>query len=392
MLYRRFMVRSGPAKVYFGIGSIEELDPWVRSYRRVFIVTGRHSARVSGALDDVVGILSKHGIEYGIYDKVLSNPTTDMVDEAASMIQGGGAEAVIVIGGGSVIDTAKIASVIARCGGYAREYLKGIRKPYASIPLVAINLTHGTGTEADRYAVITIMETNEKIGVASEYFYPSISIDDPRYLKTLPRNQTIYTALDAFYHALESATSKTGSPYTEMLGEKTVELIAKWLPLAIKNPGDIEARYWLLYASMIAGISIDHGRTHLIHAMEHALSGINPRLAHGAGLAILGPHIVKLVYKTKPETTYKLLRHIDPALKPKPEYAIQAAKTVKEFQEKIGFKEKLENYGFTTQHIEKIKQITLESLKHLAELAPFKITPELIEDIYKNTLEDKDPA
>ncbi len=103
---------------------------------------------------------------------------------------------VIAIGGGSVIDTAKVASVVAASGGRVEDYLYFRMKTKRMIPLIAINLTHGTGTEIDRYAVITIDETRGKRGIGIRY--PDISFDDPRYTLTLPENQTLYTSLDAF--------------------------------------------------------------------------------------------------------------------------------------------------------------------------------------------------
>jgi len=384
----KFTVRSGFVKIYFGVGSVGALRGWVRGFRRVFVVTGKASARVSGALQDVEGILKELGIKYRIFDGVVPNPTVSIVNELATEMWRFSSEAAIAIGGGSVIDAAKLASVIARCGGDVRDYLKGIREPYTSLPLAAVNLTHGTGTEADRYAVATIEETSEKVGLGSECMYPSVSIDDPNYLKTLPKEQTLYTTLDALYHSIESATSASSSPYTELLAEKAVELIVKWLPVVVNDLSNLEARYWLLYASMIAGISIDHGRTHLIHALEHALSGLNPKLAHGCGLAIIGPHIVELIYKARPETMHKLLKHIDPTLKPTVEHAEKAAKALRKFQEQVGFKEKLTDYEFTAKHLSRVKKLTMKSQEHLIKLAPFKVTDSMIERIYRSALQD----
>ena len=384
----RFVVRSGFVKIYFGAGSVGALRGWVRGFRRIFVVTGGASAKVSGALREVEGILKELGVKYGVFDGVVPNPTVSVVNELAAEMWRFSSEAAIAVGGGSVIDSAKLASVIARCGGDARDYLVGVREPYTSLPLAAVNLTHGTGSEANRYAVATIEETSEKIGLGSECMYPSISIDDPNFLKTLPREQTLYTTLDALYHAIESATSAAASPYTEMLAEEAVKLIVKWVPEAVKDPSNLEARYWLLYASMIAGISIDHGRTHLIHAVERALSGINPKLAHGCGLAIIGPHIVELIYKVKPEAMQKLLKHIDPALKPAADYAERAAEALKKFQEDVGFKEKLADYEFSTKHASKVKKLTLKSQEHLVKLAPLRVTEAMIGRIYRSTLQD----
>jgi len=384
---RSFGVKLGPLQVVFGPNTIGCLEPWLERHKSVAIITGRSSAEKSGALKDLLELLDKSGVTYDIYRNVTPNPTDSIVDSAAEFVWRSGAQAVIAVGGGSVIDTAKLASAIARCGGRAKEYIKGSRAACASLPLAAINLTHGTGSEVNRYAVATIEDTNEKVGVASDCFYPQISIDDPRYTTSLPENQTIYTSLDALYHSLEASTSILASPYTVVLGEEAVRLIAKWLPRAVERPDDIEARYWLLYASLLGGIAIDNSRTHLIHSMEHALTGLNPKLAHGAGLAILGPAVIELIYKAAPEAAYRLLRHIDGSLEPSRESASRARRALAIFQKKVGFSETLRDYGFTREQVEDVKRIVLGTLRHVARLAPFDVKPEAVERIYLELVE-----
>ena len=383
----RFSVRTGRTIVYFGINSVEALNKWVDKFKRVFIVTSRRAARISGALDDVTKILDAHGIKYEVFSEVFPNPTDSLVDTLAERIWRFGAEAVIAIGGGSVIDSAKMACIVVANGGRTIEYVKGGKEPRSSIPLAAVNLTHGTGTEADRYAVVTIEETREKLGTAHELLYPSISIDDPRYLTTLPKNQTLYTAIDAVFHAIESSTSRIASPYTEILAEKVIELVVKYLPRAVENPQDVEARYWLLYASMLAGIAIDHGRTHLVHAIEHALSGLKPELAHGAGLGIVGPIVLEHIYRARPDTCYRILRHLDPSLEPSEKAAVKAREALSRFLESVGFREKLRDYGFSEENAQDVVRLTLSSpLRLLVGLAPFQVDEKLVLSIYREAL------
>ena len=385
---RSFGVKVGSLQVVFGLETIGCLEPWLEKHKKVAVITGRRSAEKSGALKDLLELLDKKSVSYEIYREVVPNPTDSIVDGAAEFIWRGGAQAVIAVGGGSVIDTAKLASAIAVCGGRARDYLKGARTVCGSLPVAVINLTHGTGSEADRYAVATVEETSEKVGVASDHLYPQVSIDDPRYTTSLPRNHTIYTSLDALYHSIEASTSILTSPYTLMLGEEAVRLIAQWLPRAVESPESIEARYWLLYASLLAGIAIDNSRTHLVHSMEHALSGLNPKLAHGAGLAMLGPAIIELVYKAAPEEAYRLLRHIDGSLKPSREDASRARKALESFQKRVGFSETLRDYGFTREHLADIKRLVFGTLEQVARLAPFEVKPETVERIYLELVEE----
>lgn len=363
-----------------------ELERWLSGFRKIYVVTSKTAAKISGALGDVVSYLERSGIRYEIFDGVTPNPAASQVDVAAERIWRFGAEAVIGIGGGSVIDTAKLASVIVTCGGRAYEYLKREREVCGALKLAAVNLTHGTGSEVDRVAVATVDETHEKVSIASEYMYPSISIDDPRYLVTLPRNQTIYTALDAFYHAIESSTSRVSSPFTRTLGETSVQLIVKWLPVAVRDPGNLEARYWLLYASALSGIAVDNSRTHLIHAIEHVLSGLEPSLPHGAGLAMLGPVVTEMLYTHQHDVLYNILKYIDPNLTPDPGSSRRVADAIRRFQMSVGFRELLTDYGFTAEVADRVAEIAMRSMKYLLDLAPLDIDSELIKKIYLNSI------
>lgn len=366
-----FQVYNGGVKLFFGINVIGNAEEFIKAYKRILLVTGRRSAKISGALDDVTSILDKHGIEYTVYNDIVPNPIVENVEGIVKAYKEFGAEAIIAIGGGSIIDSAKVARLVISGGGSVVDYLYG-RKPYPEkLPfLLAINLTHGTGTEIDKYAVVSIVETKEKIGISAGY--PNVSIDDPRYTRTLPRNQTIYTSIDAFAHSVESATSTRSSPYTWLLAEEAIKHIVKHLPRALEKPDDLEARYWLLYASMIAGISIDHGVTHTGHGLEHVFSGFNPKLPHGAGLAILYKALLQFFYKLDPEVMARILKPLDPELKPRVEDAEKAQKAYNKFLEEIGFNESFSTYGFSIEDVKEAVKFYYENekMKRYHGLAP----------------------
>jgi len=380
-----FSVKSGEATVYFGANSIQKLRKYLNKYDLICLVTGRSSAEVSGALSDAVGLLNELDVKYIHFSEIKPNPTDVQVSELAQFIWEHGAEAVLAIGGGSVIDAAKVAAAIVAGGGRVEEYMSGLRKPKRVLPLFAVNLTHGTGTEVDRYAVVTIEEEKAKFG--RPIAYPIASVDDPKYLLTLPKSQTIYTTLDAFYHSYESATVKRSkSPYVRLLGRESIGLIRDWLPKALSNLRDIECRYWLLYSSLLAGMAIDHASTHIIHAIEHALSGIQPKLAHGAGLAIIGPRAIYYTHKAMPEESATALRPIAPELKGIPDEAEEAAKAVAEFQRSVGFEERLSDYGFGRDDVKDVIELVLGPLRYLSEETPFPVSEEIIKDIYLSSL------
>lgn len=351
---KNFTLSYASTTLYFGPGAISNLEGELEGYESVLVATGKRSAKVSGALDDLLSILKKLGVSYEIFSDVTPNPWASQADRMAQHAWSMGAEAIVAVGGGSVIDTAKVAAMIAVGGGKAREYVYGERKGRGCIPVYAVNLTHGTGTEVDRYSVLTVEETGEKRGMVS--IYPVASVDDPRYTLTLPRDQTIYVSLDAFYHAYEAATQPWASPFVELLASEALRLLRGWLPRAVEKPGDLEPRYWLLYASMLAGIAIDMAGTHIVHLIEHALSGMRPELAHGCGLAIVGPRSIYYVHRHAPEASAKLLRIFDQSIRPTAEDAEKAESAVRRFQESVGFEQSLQQYGFAEKDLATIAE------------------------------------
>jgi len=383
---KSFVLRYASTKLFFGEGSVRGLVKYLSKHSLVAVVTGRSSASVSGALSDVLGVIKEAGVDYFVISGVPPNPWTSNADSVAEHMWREGVDAVVAIGGGSVIDTAKVAAAIVAGGGRAVDYVTFRKRVKSALPLYAVNLTHGTGSEVDRYAVLTIDWSGEKRGASITY--PVVGIDDPKYTVTLPRDHTIYTSLDALYHAYEASTAKDlSSPYVTLLSKEATVRIKEWLSTAVADLKNIEARGWLLYASMLAGIAIDTSSTHVIHGVEHALSGINPKLPHGAGLAIVGPELIKHIHKVCPAGSAEVLRALNPELKPTPDDAAKAAETVREFQSSVGFNKKLSDYGFSRDDVKEALNLVFGPLKYLWEgVTPFKLSEELIREILEKSL------
>jgi len=382
-----FRLRYYDTTLFFGPGVLrEKLRENLGGVRRALVITSRSAARVSGALGDVTSIMRENGIEYVVYDKVQPNPYASTADEAAKVATENNVDAIIAIGGGSVIDVGKTVSIIAPAGIKASELVLNPASLTSGrrLTLVAVNLTHGTGSEVDRYAVLTIDGTIEKRGIAIRY--PDVSFDDPLYTRTLSRDQTIYTSLDAFYHAYESATSSFSNQLTITMSREAVEITSSTLPKVLNDPANMDYRSRLLYASMIAGISIDQSMTHLNHALEHAFSGLHPELPHGAGLAILGPMVVYYTHKASPEASAHVLKPLDPGIKPISGDAERAYRAVKEFQESLGFDKRLSDYKVTRDDVEKALEFTVRMIESRYRSIPFKPSLEILRDIIDKSL------
>lgn len=382
-----FTLKYHDVLLYFGPNAVKEhIAGHLRSGKRALIITSRSAARASGALDHVVTALRGSDIEYIIYDGVRPNPPASTADEAAEAGRSFSADIVIAIGGGSVIDVAKVTSKLIEGSIKASEVVLNPRlaERLSQKPLISINLTHGTGTEVDRYAVLTLDGTIEKRGFAIRY--PDVSFDDPTYLVTLNKEQTLFTSLDAFYHSYESATSRYSTLLTETLAADAIERTATYLPRALEELGNLAAREQLLYASMLAGISIDKSMTHLAHAIEHAFSGINPNLPHGAGLAIIGPHVAYYTHKAVPELSAKVLRKISADIRPLSEDAPKARKVVEDFQKGLGFEKRLSDYGILKDDINRAREFIMGMLEKRYTSTPFKPTEEVLNDILMSSL------
>ncbi len=379
---------------FFGVGAINKMADVAKSLndmgiKKVLVMTGKSSHIKTGAWDVTEKALKDNNIEYLLYSKVTPNPTTHQVDEATDVAKNFGAEAVIAIGGGSPIDAAKsVAILLAYPEKNCTELYELKFAPTKAAPIVTINLTHGTGTEVDRFAVVSIPEKEYKPAIAYDCIYPIYAIDDPALMTKLPPEQTLYVSVDAINHVVEAATSVVANPLSILLAKETIRLVAKYLPIAINDPGNLKARYYLLYASLIAGTSFDNGLLHFTHALEHPLSAVKPELAHGLGLAMLLPAVVKEIYPASGEILAEIFEPILPGLKGDASEADKAFEGLRAWLKGIGIKSQLKDEGFGEDEVEKLVNLAFEtpSLDTLLSIAPVKADKEAVRNIYTNSL------
>ena len=380
--------------VYFGVGAIKKIDDIAcdlksKGIDKVIVMSGRNAYKATGAWDYVEKALKDNCIGYVNFDQVTPNPTTHHVNDAAKIAREFGAKAVIAIGGGSPTDAGKsVAILLEYPDKTANDIYEFTFTPEKAAPIVSINLTHGTGTETNRFAVVTVPEKNFKPAIAYDCIYPMYAIDDPQLMTKLSPKQTRYVSIDAVNHVVEAATSAVLSPYSVTLAREVIADVAKYLPKAIENPDDLEARYYLAYAAMMGGVCFDNGLLHYTHALEHPLSAVKPELAHGLGLAILLPAVIKTIYKDKPHILADILAPIVPGLTGAPSEAEKAAKGVQDWLASVGVSEKLLDEGFTEDDVEKLVDLvyTTPSLCGLLDIAPSGNGRDVVEAIYKDSL------
>lgn len=380
--------------VYFGVGAIQKIHDIARDIKekgidKVIVMSGRNAYKATGAWNVVEKALKDNKIGYVNYDKVTPNPTTVHVNEAAKLAKDFGAKAVIAIGGGSPTDAGKSVAILLEYPDKTAEDIYDFKfAPVKAAPIISINLTHGTGTETNRFAVVTNLEKDFKPAIAYDCIYPMYAIDDPQLMTKLSPKQTRYVSIDAVNHVIEAATSLVASPYSIELAKQVIELVAKYLPKAIANPEDLEARYFLAYAAMMGGVCFDNGLLHYTHALEHPLSAVKPDLAHGLGLAILLPAVVKTIYKDRPATMAEILAPIVPGLTGDVTEAQKASDGVYNWLKSVDVSEKLTDIGFSENDVERLTDLafTTPSLDGLINIGPSGNSKEVVRKIYEESL------
>jgi alcohol dehydrogenase len=279
-----------PTRILFGKGALNDLHKQdLPGKKALIVISAGKSMKANGYLERVEKELEMSGVSYVLYDKILPNPVLRNVMEGASAAKANGCDFVIGLGGGSSMDSAKAIAIMAANPGDYWDYIggisgKGLDIPNAPLPIVEITTTAGTGSEADPVAVITKEETNEKIGFGNEKTYPTLSVVDPELMMTVPPMLTAYQGFDALFHAAESTINKNEDPIGEMFALKAIEYLAKYLPTAVNDGSNEEARGYVALANTLAGFKMLCTSE---HSMEHALSAYHHRLPHGAGLIMI---------------------------------------------------------------------------------------------------------
>jgi alcohol dehydrogenase len=275
----------------FGAGTIDDLASTVRQIgggpdARVFIVSDP-GVVASGVTATVAGILAEDGIETTTFGDVEANPGMSVVERGGAELRTFGLDDVIVVavGGGSTMDTAKALSLYATNDvgvaelGYENEDLAPGR------PIVAVPTTAGTGAETNIYGVITDDVSGRKSYIGHRSVMPRACILDPELTFGLPPAATAATGIDALTHAIESLLSKNPNPLAEAIALGVIRTVGEWLPRAVKDGSDVEARSQLLLASHLAGLGQASGTgVGLVHALGHAI-GARGRQPHGTALA-----------------------------------------------------------------------------------------------------------
>lgn len=260
--------------------------------KKAFIITGRHSAKANGSLDDVLSILKEYDVAYAIFDQVEENPSVETVVKAAAMGKEFGADYVIGIGGGSPVDAAKAISLLM-ANPEEDESCLYQAKDLSYLPILAIPTTCGTGTEATPVSVLTNHKMQTKKSIPYKIF-PALSLVDGKYLKGASASLIISTAVDALAHSIESYLNVKSNLYNRMLSEYAIRLWNKNKEaLTAEEPLTNKQYENLMLASTIAGMAITHTGTSLPHGMSYDLT-YNYGVPHGKACGYFLPAYMEI--------------------------------------------------------------------------------------------------
>jgi alcohol dehydrogenase class IV len=312
------------SRVTFGVGALHEVGPRLAALagRRVALFTDAQ-LRALPWFEDVETSLRAAGLEPETFDEVSIEPTDASIERAIEFASELKPDAYVSLGGGSVIDTAKLANLVASHPAPLMDYVnaplgKGVPVPGPLAPHIACPTTSGTGSEVTGIGIFDILDLHAKSGVASAFLRPTEALVDPRVTATLPGAVVAASGLDVLCHALESFTarpyvkrpaseppttrpmSQGANPWSDMGCREAIALVGRYLRRAVNDPADAEARHHTMWAATLAGIAFGNAGVHVPHAMAYAIGG-HKHVPHGFAVAVNAPAAFRFLAETSPE-------------------------------------------------------------------------------------------
>lgn len=374
-------VFHNPTKLVFGKGTVEKIGEYLKKdgIRKVLMLYGGGSIKKNGVYEKVVRSLHDNGIEKVEVSGVRPNPVLSKVHEAIQVARENNVEAILAVGGGSVVDSAKAIAAGFYYDGDIWDAFIGKYNVKKALPLYVILTMSATGTEMNGNAVVTNEKTQEKFYFSSKHVYPVLSIVDPTTQYSLPANQVVYGAIDAISHVMEYYFDVAGSDLIDRIDEGIIKTLMETTEVILKEPENYEARANFCLATTLAlngltGLGTTGGDWSS-HELEHAISAFNPDIAHGAGLAIVFPAWMTCV---KEQISEKLIKFGKNVFGMSGEFSPDdVINQLKSWYRKVGAPVTLKEVGISKEDIEKLTEI---ANKH----APFGTVKELkAEDIRK---------
>lgn len=380
-----------PTHVLFGAGMLNQLSEQPMPGKKALIVISNgKSTRANGYLSRTEEQLQKAGIETVVFDGVSPNPTVDNVNAGAEAARKADCDFLVALGGGSVMDCAKAIAVMATNEGELWDYVtigsgKGHPIAVKPLPIVAITTTAGTGSETDNSGVITKEDTFEKAFVGDASLFPVLSVVDPELMASVPPAFTAYQGFDALFHSTEGYIAKGANLMSDMYALEAIRNIAEYLPRAVKNGNDMEARTRVAFGNTLSGGVMCLTLITSEHALEHALSAYHPNLPHGAGLIMVSRAYYEFFIKNHAcdDRFVRMAQAMGMADATKPEDFLTA---LTRLQEACGVADlKMSDYGIAPDEFEKLMRNSREVMGVMFTSDRVQMSDEDIVEVYRKS-------
>ena len=345
-----------PTEIRFGHGRFREVGEVVSRFgKKCLLVTVPNTVFLSPILDSIQNRFKEAGVEVAHFDGVIPNPTTDVISAGAKMAKEFMAEVILGVGGGSSMDSAKAIAVEASHPGTAWDYLyfRETQPTHKTLPVIAISTTSGTGSQVTQVAVVTNPALKTKSAIYHSNIFPKACIVDPELMLTAPAHLTASTGFDAFCHAFESYLHVKKSPYIDLMALEAIHLVTSYLPVAVKDGMNLEAREKLAWADTLAGLCIASAGVTLPHGIGMTIGGQCPQVMHGEALAVVYPEFTRFTFPYARERFAIVGGLLNPALvgMPTEEAAAQACEEIDRFLKSIGMWLSLKGLGLTREGV-----------------------------------------
>lgn len=380
-----------PTRVMFGVGMLNRLSEQpLPGKRALIVISNGKSTRANGYLARTEEQLHKAGVETVVFAGATPNPTVSDVNAGAKAARENRCDFLVALGGGSVMDCSKGIAVMATNEGELWDYVtigsgKGHPIAVRPLPIVAVTTTAGTGSETDNSGVITKEDTFEKAFIGDASLFPVLAIVDPELMATVPPAFTAYQGFDALFHSTEGYIAGGANLMSDMYALTAIEHLAKYLPRAVKDGKDMEARTHVAWGNTLSGAVMCLTLITSEHAMEHALSAYHPALPHGAGLIMISKAYYKyfIEHHACDERFVRMAQVMGMPEATKPEDFLTA---LTRLQEACGVADlKMSDYGIKPDELETLMRNSREVMGIMYTSDRVKMSDEDIVNVYKES-------
>jgi alcohol dehydrogenase len=356
--YNRTFSYELPTKIEFGVGISGRVAEHVEGCggSRILLVVDP-GVLDAGVADKVTDGLEHAGMPYVLFSDIEPEPEARSIVDGVELARSEGCDAVVGVGGGSALDSAKAIAVMLENEGHIRDYAGQNLVPNPGVPMIALPTTAGTGSEVTIWSVISEKEEKVKYGVGSPYMTATVAMCDPELTLTLPPRITACTGMDALAHALESYVNKTTQPISEALSIRAMELVARSLRTTVVAGENLQARSDMLLASLAAALAFNPTRLGLAHALVMPI-GANYKIPHSVGVAILLPEVMRYNLIGNLEKFVKIAHIFGEnteglSLRDAAELSVKA---IRQLSEDVGIPDGLARYGVEEERLQELAE------------------------------------